>query len=342
MGVNLSPIIPRKKVTLKHLKGKYIVFDALNIIYQFLALIRLPNGEPLKDRKGHITSHLVGILNRYTRLMSEYEIRPIFVFDGPPHPLKKKEIEKRKALREKAYQEWREALYKGDIEKAFSKAVMALRIEDYMIKDTRKLLLYMGIPIVDAINDAEAQAAYMVLNRDAWTVGTMDYDTLLYGASRMTRYITITGFEWLPSKGIARKLFPEIIQLKNVLSYLEITRRQLIDIAIIVGTDYNEGIKGIGPKKALKLIKRYGSLEKLPKHIYVKVPENYDEIRRIFLYPKINKCYSIKFTKPDRDKLLRFLVDERDFSRKRVNNILERLEKINLAFIQKDIRRYLI
>jgi len=340
MGVNLTPIIPRKKISLKCLRGKIIAFDALNVIYQFLSLIRLPYGEPLRDGSGRITSHLVGIVNRYTRLIVDYEIKPIFVFDGLSHPLKKKEILKRRKLREKSFREWQEALQRGDFEKAFSKAVTALKLEDYMIDDTKRLLSYMGIPYVDAPYDAEAQAAYIVSRGDAWSVGTMDYDTLLYGAPRMTRYITLTGFEWLPSKGIARRLIPELILLDETLNFLKINRKQLIDIAILIGTDYNEGIKGIGPKKALKLIKIYGSLERLPKDIYEKLPHNYEEIRKIFLFPEVKKDYSIEFRKPDFNKLKSFLVEERDFSEKRVNNIIRRLEKVSWYFIQRDISKY--
>ncbi len=340
MGVNLSLIIPRKRVTLRYLKGRCIAFDALNVIYQFLALIRLPDGEPLRDKEGHITSHLVGILNRYTRLMVEYNIKPVFVFDGPPHLLKKKEIERRKSLRDKAFYEWRKALQSGDLEKAFSKAVIAIRVENYMIEDSKRLLELMGIPVIDAVHDAEAQAAYMVSKGDVWTVGTMDYDALLYGALRMTRYITITGFEWLPSKGISRKLFPEIIELENVLRLLGISRRQLVDIAILVGTDYNKGVKGIGPKKALALIRRYKCIEKLSRNIFEKVDKNYSDIRMIFLNPKINKDYTISFKQPDINGLVDFLVYERDFSKKRISNVLERLKKINLSYVQKDINEY--
>lgn len=327
MGVTLSPIIPRRIVTLRYLRGRVIAMDAYGELYQFLALIRLPGGEPLRDREGRITSHLVGLAFRVTKLMTDFGIRFIFVFDGPPHPLKLKELNKRRKAREKAYKEWREALARGDYEKAFSKAVVALSLNREMVNDAKRLLELMGIPCVQAPHDAEAQAAHIVLRGEAWAVGSKDYDSLLYGAPRLVRYITITGSEYLPSKGIVRPLKPEIIELSDVLQRLKLTRRQLIDVAILVGTDYNDGVKGIGPKTALKLIKIYGCLEKLPRHIREKLPDNYEEVREIFLNPPITREYELKFKEPDISGIAEFL-EERGFSKARIKTILDRLSRI--------------
>ncbi len=341
MGTYLTPIIPRKKIGLAGIRGKIFVVDALNVIYQFLALIRLPNGEFFKDKQGNITSHLIGLSTRFSRLMFEFGCRFIFVFDGPPHPLKRKELERRKKLRKKAEIEWKNALLRGDLETAFSKAVVAISVNEQIISDAKKLLRLMGLPVIDAPSDAEAQAAYIVSRGEAWAVNTMDWDSLLYGADRVVRYITLTGFEWLPSKGIARKLLPEIIELDTVLNTLGISRKQLIDIAILVGTDYNEGIKGIGPKTALKLIKTYGSIESLPRFYKEKLPENWKEVRELFLNPPISKNYRIEFREPDLDGIYKFLVDERDFSPKRVRVVIERLAKISsLSSIQKTLDGY--
>lgn len=334
MGTNLTPIIPRTKIGLKGIKGKVFAVDALNVIYQFLSLIRLPDGEFFRDSKGNITSHLIGISSRFTRLMLDYGCRFIFVFDGPPHPLKKAELEKRRKIREKAEREWKEALKRGDLEAAFSKAVVAVSVNEQIINDAKRLLDLMGVPVIDAPHDAEAQAAYMVNRGDAWALNTLDWDALLYGSKRMVRYITLTGSEWLPSKKMARRLEPELIELSQVLGYLNITREQLIDVAILVGTDYNEGVRGIGPKKALRLIKTYGSLERLPVHIREKLPENWKDIREIFLHPPVKEDYSLSFKQPDLDGLYHFLVNERDFSPKRVRSIVERLSKIKPSYSQ--------
>ncbi|MCD6240643.1 flap endonuclease-1, partial [Candidatus Bathyarchaeota archaeon] len=258
MGVYLTPIIVKHVLRLEDLKGKSFAVDANNYLYQFLALVRLPDGTPLRDSEGHVTSHLAGLMFRTTRLLYEYKIDLVFVFDGEPPSLKMAEISKRRELRDKAYEEWIRALQQGDLASAFSKAIVTSRLTSEMIEDAKRLLDLLGIPYVQAPSEAEAQAAYMALKGDVWAASSKDYDSLLFGAPRLLRYLTITGKEYLPSKGTFRPLYPELIELNEFLSKHGISHEQLVDLAILIGTDFNEGIKGIGPKKALKLIKTYG------------------------------------------------------------------------------------
>lgn len=324
VGTHLTPIIPRLRIGLSGIRGKTLVVDALNAIYQFLALIRRPDGEPLENKERKVTSHLVGLASRFSKLAVDYHCDFIFVFDGPPLPLKQRELAKRRLLREKAEKEMRELLARGEYEKAFSKAVVAVKVDEWVIESSKKLVKLMGWPVVDAPADAEAQAAYMVSKGDAWAVATLDWDALLYGSPRLLRYLTLTGTEWLPSKGVARRLEPELVELEGVLQRLGVSRRQLVEIAILVGTDYNEGLKGVGPKKALQLIKRYGSIDQLPRSIREKLV-GYEEVREIFLNPPVKESYSLEFQEPAYDELERFLVDENSFSESRVRTLIERL-----------------
>lgn len=326
MGSYLSPIIPRVTIGLRGVAGKTIAVDALNSIYQFLALVRGRNGEPLKRSDGRITSHLVGIAFRYSKLLVDYSCKFVFVFDGPPLPLKHDELEKRRKIREKAEKEFYELLRQGLFDKAFSKAVIAVKVDEWVVESSKKLISLMGWPIVEAPHDAEAQAAYLVSRGDAWAVATLDWDALLYGSPRMVRYLTITGAEWLPSKGQARKLEPELVELEDTLRRLGITRRQLVEIAVLVGTDYNQGVWGVGPKKALRLIKTYGSIDRLPESIRREIP-GYEEIINIFMNPPIRENYKLEFREPDYDGLERFLVEENDFSEERVRTLVERLRQ---------------
>ncbi len=341
MGVLLTPILPIRRIGLKGLRRKVLAFDAMVTMYEFLALVRLPDGRPLTDPRGRVTSHLVGLVTRFTRLMYEYGIKPVFVFDGPPPRIKRETLEARRRQRAKALEEWVRALRAGDLRRAFSKAVSSTRLETYMLEDAKRLLDLMGIPWVQAPSDAEAQAAYMAAKGDVWAVGTKDYDALLYGAPRMVRYVTLTGTEWLPSKGVARRLEPELIELSEVLEKLGITRQQLVDLAILVGTDFNPGgVKGIGPKRALKLIKLYGRLERLPLPIREKLPSYYEDIRRVYLKPKVTDDYSIEFRKPDLDGLYEFLVEEKGFSRERYRVVANRLQRISKA-LDKSLTEWL-
>ncbi len=327
MGTNIGVLLKKRKIKLEYLTSKTVAVDANNMLYQFLALIRKPDGSPLTDAKGRITSHLVGLVFRTTHLMVKYDIRLIFIFDGKPHILKKRALEKRRKQREKALREWRKALKEGKFDEAFSKAVASVLLTRDMIADAKKVIEYMGLPIVQAPSDAEAQAAYIVAKGDAWCACSRDYDSVLYGAPRLVRYLTISGTEFLPSLGLVKPLVPEIITLEETLKCLGITREQLIDIAILVGTDFNEGVKGIGPKTAFRLIRRYGSIEKLPYKVLDKINFDYKAVREVFLHPEVSDDYSIVFKKPNIRKLEDFLVNEKNFSPKRVRIIVNRLEK---------------
>jgi len=331
MGVNIGSLIDREKIRFEHLFSKVIAVDANNMLYQFLALIRRPDGSLFTDSEGRVTSHLIGLAFRTTHLYSTYDIKFIFVFDGKPHRLKRNELLKRRRIREKAFIEWKKMIREGRIDKAFSKAVVSAFLTEEMIKDAKKVIAYMGFPIVQAPSDAEAQAAYIVSENNAWCVGSRDYDSILYGAPRLVRYLTISGTEFLPSLGIVKPLKPELITLHEVLKKLNITRAQLVDIAILVGTDFNEGVYGIGPRKAYKLIKKHGSIEKLPYKILEKINFDYNMVREIFLNPKVDTNYVIEFREPDIQSLWDFLVDKRGFSPKRVKTIIDRLAKHNFS-----------
>ncbi|MFH2112224.1 MAG: flap endonuclease-1 [Candidatus Bathyarchaeota archaeon] len=327
MGVPLTPIIVKKTLTLGDLKGRSFAVDAFNVLHQFLALIRTRDGTPLMDRDGRVTSHLVGLAFRTTRLISDYGMRLVFVFDGRPPALKSGEVEKRREARRKAEHEYQEALSRGDVAEAYSKAVMTGRLTSEALGDAKRLLTLLGIPWVQAPGEGEAQAAYMARVGHVWASNSRDYDSLLFGTPRLVRYLTIGGEEWLPSKGRARKLEPELIDLETLLGHLEITREQLIDLSILVGTDFNLGVKGIGPKTALKLIRKHGSLEALPEEILERVPPQYNEVRSTYLEPDVTAEYIVRPGKLQEEELRAFLCDERSFSMDRVDTLIERMRQ---------------
>ena len=328
MGVNLRGIVKAKEITLMDLRGKAISIDAYNALYQFLAIIRQPDGTPLKDSQGRITSHLSGLLYRTVNLV-ENGIKPVYVFDGKSPELKAMEIERRKAVKEEAVKKYEEALARGDLEAARMYAQATSVLTEDMVNQAKRLLDLMGIPYVQAPSEGEAQAAYMAKKGDVFACGSQDYDSLLFGAPRLVRNISITGRRKLPRKNVYIEVKPELIVLDEILKDLGISREQLIDIAILVGTDYNpEGIKGIGPKKALALIKQYGSLEKALKHIPgASFPVDPMEIKEIFLKPQVTDSYEVKWRQPDIEGVVRFLCGEHDFSESRVRKAVEKLDK---------------
>ncbi len=327
MGVQLGDIVPRQKIELEQLRGRVVAIDAMNSLYQFLAIIRQRDGEPLRDSKGRVTSHLSGLFYRTTNLI-ELGVRPIYVFDGKPPQLKRQTIEERSALRTEAAKEWQAALKAGKIEEARKFAQRAGRLTDEMVTGATRLLDGMGVPCVQAPSEGEAQAAYLVQRGDAGVAASQDFDSLLFGAPVLVRNLTITGRRKLPGKDVYVDISPELMELQAVLSELGVTREQLVDIGVLVGTDFNEGIKGIGPKKALELVKKHGSMDNIMR---TEIGEKFEvdpfEVRDIFLKPTVTAKYRIKWGEPDQAKIKEFLCGEHDFSEQRVQGAIDRLLK---------------
>ena len=328
MGVNLRGLVPIQIVKLEDLGGSTLAIDAFNALYQFLAIIRQPDGTPLKDSTGKITSHLSGLFYRTSNLI-EMGIKPVYVFDGVPPVLKRAEIERRKQIKVEAAFHYEKALAKGDLPKARMLAQATTSMKDYMKEDARRLLGLMGLPYVQAPSEGEAQAAHLTQKGEAEYCASQDYDSLLFGAPRLLRNVTISGRRKLPSKGVYVDVVPELVDLEKVLKECGITHEQLIDIGILIGTDFNpNGIKGLGPKTALKLIKQHGTLEKSLPHIKNAVFQHPPEsIRDIFLHPNIRDDYELEWKAPDVEGIVNFLVREKDFTEERVRKALERMQQ---------------
>ncbi|MCQ6961699.1 flap endonuclease-1 [Methanolobus chelungpuianus] len=324
MGVDLGDLLKKKPVELSDLSSKVIAIDAYNTLYQFLSIIRQRDGTPLKDSKGNVTSHLSGLLYRMSSLM-EAGIKPVFVFDGKPPEMKSSTIEKRVEARENAKIKWTQAQEAGLAEEAYKYAQASSRVDATIVEDSRKLLDAMGIPFVDAPSEGEAQAAYMVSRGDADYTGSQDYDSLLFGAPRVVRNLTVSGKRKVPRKNLYVDVKPEIMQLEETLNGLGISREQLIDIALCVGTDYNPGLANIGPKKALKLVKEHGGIKEVLARTGNEIPGLAD-IKEFFMNPPVTKDYALRWKKPKTDSVLQLLCDEHDFSRERVTKALEKLE----------------
>jgi flap endonuclease-1 len=332
MGVDLKDLITEdikiKIGDLRLLRGKVIAIDAYNALYQFLTAIRQPDGTPLMDSQGRVTSHLSGLFYRTINIV-ENGIKPVYVFDGSPPELKAKEIERRKAVKEDAVKKYEEAVKIGDLESARRYAAIAAKLTIDMVHEAKRLLEAMGIPYIDAPAEGEAQAAYMAKVGDAYATASQDYDSLLFGSPRLIRNLTISGKRKLPRREEYVEILPELIELDKLLKALSITHSALVDIGILIGTDYNpDGFEGIGPKKAYQLIKTYGSIERVPKGL-LKSPVSVDvmSIKNYFLNPPVTKNYKLEWKAPDEKLVLEVLVKDHDFNEERVKSALERLLK---------------
>ena len=326
MGVDLADIIPEQSTSLDNLSNKTLAVDAYNPLYQFLAIIRQPDGTPLKDRRGRITSHLSGLLYRTTNL-TEKGIKLVFVFDGKPPELKEMEIRRRRQVKEEAIVRYERALKEGKIEEARTYAQATSQLKDMMVEDARRLLDALGVSWIQAPSEGEAQAAFMAARGDVWGVASQDHDSLLFGAPRMVKNLAITGRRKLPRRDAYVEVEPKIVELAMVLEGLSLTQEQLVDVGILIGTDFNpDGVKGIGPKTAVKLIREHGSLEKvIANNPEISIHPDLGSIRKIFLQPEVTNNYTLKWSKPDEEKIVSFLCGERDFSEERVRKAVSRM-----------------
>lgn len=314
----------RHAISFETLSGRSIAIDAHNTIYQFLSIIRQKDGTPLMDDKGRVTSHLSGLFYRNARLIAS-GIKPVFVFDGPPPLLKRATLEERREAKEEAEMRFHAARERGDLAAARLHAQATSRLTEEMIDESKHLLSLMGIPVVQAPSEGEAQAAFMAKSGVVFASASQDYDALLFGSPRLVRNLTVTGRRKLPRKNIFVEVAPEMIDLQSMLTALGITQRQLIWIALLIGTDFNEGVKGIGPKKALKLVRECNSLEEVIAKSGFESEVDLHAVEEFFLNPPVSEV-EIRPSEPDAEGIIRFLCDEHSFARERVEGTARLLE----------------
>jgi flap endonuclease-1 len=345
MGLNIREIIPRREIEISDLKGKTICVDAFNTLYQFLSTIRQVDGTPLMDDKKRITSHLSGIFYRNLALL-ESGIKLVYVFDGKPPEQKYGTHKLRQEGRELAQERYETAKAEEDLAGMKRYGSQLIRLNSEMINESKELLEAMGIAVVQAPGEGEAEAAHLAKMREGiYASASQDYDSLLFAAPKLIRNLTLakkrkTVSGWMEVK-------PEIIELEKVLNYLEINLEQLICLGILVGTDYNpKGIPGIGQKKALLVVKKF----KQPVLIFDSVKEqienlpeedkfDWKEIFELFHRPNVSSPL-FKFEKVDEKKIRKILVEEHDFSDERVQKQLERLREINEKNKQKNLEKW--
>ncbi len=327
MGVQLGELVRAEAIELRALSGRRVAVDAFNTLYQFLTTIRQRGGEPLRDSKGRITSHLSGLLYRNSNLI-EMGILPAYVFDGTPPEQKRATVAEREERRSQAQLAWEQALEEGRLDEAKTKAMQAARLSEQLIEDAKKLLTLLGIPWVNAPAEGEAQAAHMAAKGDVYAAASQDYDSLLFGSPRLVRNLTLSGKRKLPGRREYAEVVPELIHLDRVLRELGITREQLVDVAILCGTDYNPGgVPGVGPKKALALVKKHGSADRAIEAEGLKAEFSVEELRELFLDHRVTDEYTLRWRPPDRAGVIRFLCDEHDFTQERVEKALDKMEK---------------
>lgn len=327
MGLDLKPLIIRERTRLESFASRIVAIDAYNAIYQFISIIRGPDGTSLTDSHGRVTSHLTGLLHRNVNFLS-LGIRPVYVFDGKPPSMKSAEIERRRRTKKDATIKYERAVSEGDMEGARKYAQQTTSMLDGMIDDAKRILELFGIPHVDAPSEGEATAAHLTRTGQAFASASQDFDSVLFGATKLVRNFTNSGRRKIPNRNAYVDVEPEMIDSQKSLDALGLTAEQLVDVGILIGTDFNpDGFRRIGPKTALKLVREHSRLEDIPNIQDELDCVDYAQIRRIFLEPDVSDVRDITFGSVDYDGITQYLVDERDFSENRVTSSLNRLRK---------------
>ena len=337
MGVDLGKIVSRKEIKFEDLKGKIVGVDAFNALYQFLSSIRGADGSLLQDSKGNITSHLQGLFSRTLNLMGK-GIKLVYVFDGESPELKFEEKEARQARKAEAKSKYEEAVDDEDISLMNKFSKQFVRLEGGMIEESKRLLKAMGIPVVQAKSEAEGQIAYMCRNKDLDYAASQDYDSLLFGAPKLIRNLTLSQKRKI-SGGKTIFTFLEYIELNKVLEELGINQEQLIVLGILCGTDFNVGgVKGIGPKKGLKLLKENKDYDKMFSELNVDF--DWKEVYNIFAKLPVNKNYNLKWEEIDEKELKKVLVLDHDFNEERIQSSLDKYYSETKSKLQKGLGDY--
>lgn len=331
MGVAITDILTIKEGSFDELAGKVLAVDASLFLYQFLATIRQRDGTPLMDSKRRITSHLSGVFSRTTQLMQK-GIKLVHVFDGKPPELKRAEQTRRSEAKKEAQAKYKIAADQEDVDSMRKFASRTSRLTPEMVEETKQLLSALGLPYVQAPGEGEAQASYMVKKGDAFGVASQDADCLMFQAPILIRNVSMIGKRKVASKLAYHSYSPEIISLSENLNNLGLSHDQFLALCILVGTDYNSaGVKGIGPKKALKALKSEKDLDKVFEDIgwSKQYDFSWKKIMDVIKGMETSDDYELNWGDPDEDRIKKLLVDEHDFSINRIEAGLKRLKDSN-------------
>ena len=349
MAVDLSKLVSKRKIDVAELNGKRIAIDAYNVLYQFLSIIRQPDGTPLMDSEGRVTSHLSGLFYRTVEIIDK-GVLPIYVFDGVPSHLKLRTIEGRIKRRREAMEAWQKAKREGNIEEARMRAQASTRIDRWVVESSRELLGLMGVPYINAPGEGEAQASFMCREGLVYAAASQDYDTLLFGSKLVVRNLTISGRRKLPMKNIYVTVEPEIVSLEDTLAALGLSQKQLVWAGMMLGTDFNEGIKGAGPKTAVKIAKASSSMEEVKRAIKerfgVEFQTDTDKVEELFANPErehisAEQMDGLMAARPDRDGIVEFMCDRHGFLKDRIGKFADKLNAKRGSAKQGSISRWL-
>ncbi|HJL55099.1 MAG: hypothetical protein QGH57_03795 [Candidatus Thalassarchaeaceae archaeon] len=320
MGCNLRDLVSPEPIELSDLSGQRVAVDVFLNAYQFITSMTGEDGKPL-SYEGKPVAHLMGFLDRATVMISE-GIDPVFVFDGRPHELKRETLDGRRERKLEAIARWEAAMEDEDMPAAKKLGPQTAEYTPEMVEETKRLFEHIGVVWLEAPMEAEGAAAVRCARGEVGAVASQDWDTLLYGAPVMVRNLASHG-----TRRFGRVLHAERIVLSKMLETHGISREQLVDMGIMIGTDFHPGIKGIGPKTGLKLIQKHGTMEAIAEAKSFDLPENLDSIRELFMEHPADSAPLPDSAMAVEEGLRSFLQGERGFSERRMDRAINRLSK---------------
>jgi flap endonuclease-1 len=342
MGVKFKEIIVRSEFDLKRLRGSIIAIDGPNLLMNLLNFAFQNNksnsnfynqSNLIIDRTQRVISHLYGLLYRINFLYSK-DLLPLICFDGKVSPLKR--VETKDYLNDIRYarKQYQKAIEKNDKKKAKAIALSKEYLWPNVILEAKRTLSAFGVPFIDSPASAESQCAYLVREKFADYSNSQDYDSLLFGCPKVIQNLSKSMRRKVHGKWRYIKIVPSVISLEDNLNTLEVSLFQLIDIAILIGTDYNDGVKGIGPKTALKFVKKYENLETIIRsekknfkftHL---TPELIQEVRKIFLFPDVIETFdNLLWNFPNQNRIMYLFCEDHHLNPERVGKFTEKLEQ---------------
>jgi len=323
-NADLRQLAALSDVAWDEVAGSVVAVDAHNWLYRYLTTtVKWTNDAVYTTDAGEEVANLVGVVQGLPKFF-DHDLTPVFVFDGGVTDLKDAEVSERREKRERVEERLAEAEERGDAVEAARLEARTQRLTDVILETTRELLARLDVPVVDAPAEGEAQAAYMARRGDADYAGSEDYDTLLFGAPRTLRQLT--------SKGQ-----PELMDLDATLDRHGISLEQLIDVAILCGTDFNPGVDGVGPKTALRAITDHGDLWAAVEAEGWQVP-NADRVRDLFRNPPVTDDYDIdRDIDPDVAAARDYVIEEWQVDAEEVDRGFERIEE---ALVQTGLDRW--
>ncbi len=312
-----------RDVPFEELEESVVAVDAHNWLYRYLTTtVKWTADAAYTTADGTEVANLIGVVQGLPKFF-EHDLIPVMVFDGEMTDLKADEVADRRANRERAEERRAAAEERGDAVEAARLSARTQRLTDTIQRTTRELFDLLDVPVVEAPAEGEAQCAHMAATGTVDHAGSEDYDTLLFGAPTTLRQLT--------SKGD-----PELMDLEATLTDLELDRERLVDVAMLCGTDFNEGVHGVGPKTAVSAVREHGDLWGVLAARDASIP-NAEAVRELFADPPVSDAPFDADVDPDVDAARAYVVDEWGVDTEEVDRGFERIRE---AQVQTGLDRW--